>query len=192
MPRAAVYLRRYAYSFGQCPGPMGFHDGTIYLGEYPINLLEDGCWEQSEHPEIPHGDPRWPTHCTCGQAFTEKDEWQYFHDRIYSDGTRSWPKRELPVGAMFYADWYPKNMYWDNKEDDHLIVITPDGDWNIDGRASNCTLPNDRLHRCWVRHGTPPDIHVDKAGRTCSAGAGSFSKQRYHGFLHHGSLTSSM
>lgn len=83
--------------------------------------------------------------------------------------------------------------YWDNCEGRHLIVILPDGHhWNVDGRASNCTLPDDRLHRCWVRHGDPAvpgSIHVDKAGLTCQAGAGSILSGSYHGFLHHGALT---
>ena len=66
----------------------------------------------------------------------------------------------------------------------------PNGrEWDIDSRCSNCTLPDDRIHRCWVRHGEPPNIHVDKNGHTCSAGAGSILAGDYHGFLHNGELT---
>jgi hypothetical protein len=90
---------------------------------------------------------------------------------------------------MYYASWLPKDMYWDNKTDEHLMVITPGGEWCIDSRASNCTLPNDRLHRCWVRHGEPPNITVDKAGHTCSAGGGSIISGNYHGFLRNGQFT---
>lgn len=169
---------------------MGYHDNMVYFGEVPIKMIEDNCWDRVSESNVPHDDPRWPTHCTCGYQFKETDEWQHFHDRIYSDGSRSWPKRQLPVGAMFFADWYPKNMFWDDKEDEHLFVITPGGEWNIDARASNCTLPNDRRHRCWVRHGIPPEIHVDKNGSTCSAGAGSIQQTSYHGFLQNGFLTS--
>lgn len=46
-----------------------------------------------------------------------------------------------------------------------------------------------RPHKCWVRHGEPPDLHVDKAGVTCNAGAGSILSGDYHGFLHNGFLT---
>ena len=46
-----------------------------------------------------------------------------------------------------------------------------------------------RPHKCWVRHGAPPDVHVDKAGITCGAGAGSIAVAGYHGFLHRGCLT---
>jgi hypothetical protein len=70
-----------------------------------------------------------------------------------------------------------------------LMCMTPSNrEWNIDGRASNCTMPNERTHRCWVRHGTPPNIHVDKNGNTCQAGAGSIVSGNWHGFLHNGQL----
>lgn len=107
---------------------------------------------------------------------------------------------DFGIGAMWFADWYPLAKVapgevarfggdWDNQYDPPLHVSTPGGDWNIDSRASNCTLKNDRLHRCWIRHGAPPNITVDKAGRTCSAGAGSIQAGTYHGFLRNGQLT---
>lgn len=57
--------------------------------------------------------------------------------------------------------------------------------------ASNCTMPDDKNHKCWVRHGRPEDgtLHVDKNGHTCAAGAGSIVAGNYHGFLHNGHLT---
>lgn len=78
---------------------------------------------------------------------------------------------------------------WDNCDGRHLYGILPNGHrWNIDGRARNCALPHDRLHRCWVRHGTPESgaLHVDKAGLTCEAGAGSIDAAGWHGHLSHG------
>ncbi len=104
-------------------------------------------------------------------------------------------------GAMWFATWYAlekkgpngETLYgydWDNQTTPPLIVTTPSGgDWNIDSRASNCTMPNDRLHRCWVRHGDPPNVTVDKAGHTCGAGAGSIISRDYHGFLRNGQFT---
>jgi len=71
----------------------------------------------------------------------------------------------------------------------HLAVVCPDGHWwDIDGRASNCTMKEDKLHRCWVRHGDLPNITVDKNGVTCAAGAGSIQTDRWHGFLRNGEL----
>lgn len=72
----------------------------------------------------------------------------------------------------------------------HLIVICPNGGtWNVDSRASNCTMPYDYEHRCWIRHGIPPNVTVDKNGNTCQAGAGSIKCGDYHGFLRNGVLT---
>jgi hypothetical protein len=71
----------------------------------------------------------------------------------------------------------------------HLMVVTPDRHWwDIDGRANNCTMKTDKRHRCWVRHGVPPDLTVDKAGLTCAAGAGSIQTPDWHGYLHNGVL----
>jgi hypothetical protein len=186
--RAALSLRRYISSAElKCPRE-GYHNALMFIQNVDIKFDPRGYWD-ADRLDIPREDPRWPTHCACGFAFREGDEWQEYKDRLYTDGSKDYPHRDLPVGAMYYADWLPKNMFWDNKTDDHLHVVTPGGTWDIDGRASNCTLPNDRLHRCWVRHGEPPNIHVDKAGLTCSAGAGSIQSGSYHGFLHDGSLT---
>lgn len=99
--------------------------------------------------------------------------------------------RDLPVGAMRYAsqDYVDKGYYTPGPDGKSLMVLTPGGTWNIDSRASNCGLPVDNVHRCWVRHGIPPNITVDKAGNTCSAGAGSILIGDYHGFLRNGELT---
>lgn len=93
----------------------------------------------------------------------------------------------LPPGAMYYADWYHRKG-----PDGHtLIVKTPGGLWSVDGRASNCTRPTDTEHYCWVRHGTPPMITVDKNGNTCGCGCSIGQGQNYsayHGFLRNGEL----
>lgn len=68
-------------------------------------------------------------------------------------------------------------------------VKLPDGrTWYIDSRASNCDKPGDSSHRCWVRHGEPPNLTVDKIGNTCGAGGGSIATDGYHGFLRGGFL----
>lgn len=92
-------------------------------------------------------------------------------------------------GAMWYATWVPKGFDWDNEEEPHLYVVCPgDTCWDIDSRASNCTMPNDRIHRCWIRHGTAPNLTVDKNGFTCQAGAGSIQTSNWHGYLRNGEL----
>ena len=97
---------------------------------------------------------------------------------------------DFGVGAMWRAIWYWKNLTWDDETEPHLIVACPTRDWDIDSRCLNCGLPEDKVHRCWVRHGEPPNITVDKAGVTCSAGSGSIDLPAWHGFLRKGELVS--
>jgi len=126
--------------------------------------------------------------CACGDV-TCKAEFEEYEWRRTDTGETlfGWPS-EFGVGAMHFEE---SNGYHWGAEDTkpHLIVHTPGGSWDIDSRASNCTLPNDNVHRCWVRHGTAPDITVDKNGVTCAAGAGSIICGNYHGFLRNGELT---
>lgn len=90
-----------------------------------------------------------------------------------------------PVGALFVASW-SKACGADGRA---VVCVTPAGQWYIDGRANNCTLPNDTAHRCWVRHGTVGErLTIDKNGLTCAAGAGSIAQKGFHGFLKNGEL----
>lgn len=91
--------------------------------------------------------------------------------------------------------------------------IAPEGDpWHVDSLAGNCTVPckcgesyekhnrgeiqpphpfdpvDNRAHRCWVRVGEPPNVHVSKEGLTCGAGGGSIQGTNWHGYLRHGWL----
>lgn len=117
------------------------------------------------------------------------------------------PSGRLEPGSLYYADWIPHterpdgqqecwtttnsdgtihSRGWTNCTGRHLMGVCPNGSmWDIDGRASNCTLPDDTLHRCWVRSGEPEAglVVVSKDGLTCSAGAGSIAAGDYHGFL---------
>jgi len=125
-----------------------------------------------------------------------------------ADGTEL-PQSQLRPGDVFYSPWALRRQQlegthscpWDNCDGHHLICIVP-GEidaagrvethhWTVTGRASNCAMPDDRHHRCWVLHGDPerPEtMHVDKEGPTCKAGAGSIAVPGYHGFLDHGAL----
>lgn len=111
--------------------------------------------------------------------------WQSMKEATRPSGPDDWPK-EGYVRPTPHAARTPSYTFQDG---DHLEVVTPGGLWNVDSRASNCTMPYDYEHRCWVRHGDVPVITVDKAGLTCSAGAGSIQCGTYHGFLQNGHLT---
>lgn len=181
-----LYLRRYKPSTT---------DGTCHCDEMSKIQRVSGSATEAGYAMPDKTDHRWPVTCTkCGRPFADSDEWRLFEVSIYrredSGGEilfHSNPEvGNIPVGAMWDAHWIP---FWKGPDGKCLTVMTPGGEWMIDSRASNCTLPNDDRHKCWVRHGVPPNITVDKNGLTCSAGAGSIQCGKYHGFLRNGELT---
>jgi len=132
-------------------------------------------------------------------AVDANDHWQLFIESLYrrSDTGELTTIRHAPPGAIWNAPWMTKYPQWTGADGLSLHFKGPDGrEFSIDHRASNCTLPNDDVHKCWIRHGTPPDITVDKragipgasAATTCGAGAGSFVSANWHGFLRNGHL----
>lgn len=94
---------------------------------------------------------------------------------------------DLPIGACFARDFPPYG--YDGKA---ISCKMPFGKiWHIDSPATNCSLPDDGTHRCWVRHGTIGDkLTVDKNGETCSAGKGSIVIRNHAGkIIFHSMLT---
>jgi hypothetical protein len=190
--RSKRWLRRYASS--PCPGMAGYpnghtyHNANAFLDVVPGEALTIGdSW--------PHDDPRWPKACeACARPFEDGDPWQLMNRTLYCrhDNAQEFTLEEAPVGACWDATWQRDVRGWAGPDGRSLCVKVPGGgDWCIDGRASNCTRPEDTAHKCWVRHGSPEDgtLHVDKAGDTCSAGAGSIQTHNWHGFLHRGLLS---
>lgn len=176
-------LRRYAHEDAlPCPGPMGYHSVMILLDVVPATgtcVLEDA---------YSHDDPRWPKACVCGYEFGDVDHWQLFQERLYVGAGRGeeMALRDAPIGAMWWAPWNHLSVGRDGR---CLVVRLPGKrDWVVDGEASNCTRKGDRSHNCWVRHGEPPNVTVDKDGETCNAGAGSIVVPGWHGFLRNGVL----
>lgn len=184
--RRRLSLRRYAHE-GRCGGRLGIHEAVVELGieEHPH------APPSGETGEIPDHDPRWPSACShCGAPFSNTDARQINRDTLYqrSDGGPETTLRAAPPGAMWDATWMPEGCRVNGQ---YLIVRLPNGrDWCIDDEASNCTRKGDRTHRCWVRHGSSPDLTVDKNGETCAAGAGSILAGDFHGFLTNGVLRS--
>lgn len=182
-------LRRYRSDWrdnepkAPCALPMGYHDASVLITPQ-IELAEQPA---SSSNGLPHDDPRWPTACGCGYVFRPEDEWQVNWSTLYrrSDTSELVTLREAPAGAIWDAVWYPEK--WRRSDGHFYICRTPGGEWSIDGKCSNCTRPNEP-HECWVRHGVAPNLHVDKAGNTCAAGAGSIIAGGWHGFLHNGFL----
>ena len=107
---------------------------------------------------------------------------------------REVPSEDLPPGAMFDAEYMHGSHLGEHllqgADGISLVVVCPDGHhWMVDNESSNCSRKRE-AHCCWCRHGDPHtgDVHVDKDGNTCSAGAGSIQTGKWHGFLHHGYL----
>jgi hypothetical protein len=95
-------------------------------------------------------------------------------------------------GDGYYADNMSEDFWWDNPIRPVIVLILPNGvEWFLNSRANNCSLPNDRTHRCWCITGSLEDGTLNSDGKnchTCSAGAGSIQGGKYHGFLRHGYL----
>lgn len=196
-PRVEFQLRRWAKDGRcSCDREKVCAWASVDLGELDEPLREaPHRYERasSEIITVAEDDPRWPTQCVCGYVFQADDERCVDTHRLYAgapDG-KLYSLRNAPVGAMWDAWWMRSGGYGRIGPDGlYLIVKTPGGDWGVDDRASNCTMPSDDVHRCWVRHGDPRTgvVHVDKNGNTCGAGAGSILCGGYHGFLHNGEL----
>lgn len=194
--RVRVSLRRYTRNnVPDCcsayPGKYSYHVALADIGEELIERDEKGYISNGLKPVESHDDSRWTRQCACGYTFQESDEWQRFIEQIYrrENTGEEMTLRDAPAGAMWYAPWMD-DVYTPQGEH-NLMVKTPGGDWHIDGQANNCTIPEDgqqHHHHCWIRHGDPPDITVDKNGITCGAGAGSIQAGNYHGFLRNGYL----
>lgn len=181
-------LRRFVFSsaaHSKCPHFHGYHNASVVIGQQ----------ERSERfgygaDDFDHTSPLWPKACACGYVFHDDDEWQHNLENLFRD-TRDgslYLLRDAPPGAMYYAWWL--NDTFPGPDGQCLAVILPNKrEWLIDSVASNCTMPEDKVHRCWVREGTPPKVTVSKNGLTCGAGAGSILAGDYHGFLQNGFLT---
>ena len=206
--KARLTLRRYGGD--GCPSNKGgYHNAEIALFDVERIKVpavsgsrewayQDGAPRTFEEVEARRvaGEPipAWPTHCACGFAF-ETSGGQVFSDGLYRRtdtgeirGLREWD--HVP-GAMWNAEWLADHPFYRGPDGRSIHVVCPDGrSWCIDGPASNCTKPEDSAHKCWVRHGEPPALTVDKNGLTCAAGAGSIQTPgNYHGFLQNGEFT---
>jgi hypothetical protein len=189
------YMRRYCTG-SECGeiGGHGYHQARVLIDEVPENTdpIADSVDEGHAGP-FALDDPRWPTVCGCGYRFLDTDRKQYFPEDVYrrADTGEELILRDATPGAMWYNKHYSKYPSMCGPDARALSVKLPNGrDWHIDGQCSNCTMPNDLTHKCWIRHGVPPEVTVDKNGHTCQAGAGSILAGDYHGFLRGGYLES--
>lgn len=172
----------------------GGHFAEAPVGIYSFAEQPTGGYVSKADAESKYGLSAYPTHCKCGYQFTDADGFNHRFMRLYQrrdDPTQRYTLQNAPVGAMYYATWYEKYKRLCGPDGKSLVVVAPGKhDWFIDNRASNCTMPNDEVHKCWCRHGDPltGNVTVDKNGHTCAAGAGSLLIPGWHGFLTDGYL----
>jgi hypothetical protein len=180
-----------------CPNSYGANHPGIHNAYTPIGDKPDlenfrVFGEKTDYPT-----EMWPTRCAdCGAPIPEPSSKltqvgekgfyvvrQVFSSRLYDN--QSGEPEPGDIFRMHYHD--PKDCcYWDNCDGTHLFGVLPTGyQWDMDSRASNCTLPNERAHRCWTKTGSPEagTLDVGKGGHTCAAGAGSIDAPGWHGFL---------
>jgi hypothetical protein len=213
--RQKLFLRRYRSTSSAddkpCPLPQKYHDAMVDIGEAAEQKSAQG-YITAPSVDLYQDDPRWPAQCACGYVFSvtdDNDHWQVFGKSIYRrEGTTvEYTLEDAPPGAIWNAWWL--GDFHKGPDGQCLICRLPGGhDWNIDGIASNCDSPcarcgkprhacqckypngyqDSKPHKCWVRHGQPPKLTVDKNGVTCGAGAGSIVVPGWHGFLRNGVL----
>jgi hypothetical protein len=212
--RTRLSLRRYTNRM-PCPlrpGEYSYHNAAAVFCEVPVVGGRDYDGPHTR-ADVPAGGP-WPEACACGYRFVEADEWQVFSERLYArrDNGAIVTLRDAVPGAMWNADWLAHHPDYTGPDGRSISVNCPNGhEWTIDSRARNCDSPcatcgkpyhqhyseasaqnlghhfiESRPHKCWVRHGEPPNLTVDKNGTTCGAGAGSIQAGNYHGFLRNG------
>ena len=187
-----AYLR--VYWGNDCPScggsrHVGYHNAQRHLAD----SKEIQAWTFAGQPED-YPATRWPAKCDhCDAIVPPEARRQVFPKRLYDTASGDPEPGDLYFDDYLHSieDGVVRCVYWDNCTSAHLYCVLPNGRiWDIDSRANNCTQPDERTHRCWVRHGDPPNVHVDKAGHTCAAGAGSIMAGDFHGHLHGGHVVS--
>lgn len=214
--RAQIALRRYdSGAKRDCPIPNTWgHNASVVIGEGACELRpwrpDDPrlVWKAVDFSDDPRDygdDGRWPTACACGYTFTDKDERQVSWHPFYvgsPDGIAH-SMRELPVGAVYRADWYEEGAApfagadpekdWFRLGPDGMIleVVTPaNGDcmgtttWCVDQRSSP-------PRGFWTRNAIATDLKPgDPVPLHCNPSIFQFAPVGFHGWLHNGVIRS--
>jgi len=182
------FLRRFAFERQRpCPAvaegrnPFGCCDASVVI-EARVHKPRPPLAYETEGPEVPRDDPRWPVACAyCGQPFEAEHQWQVNDHRLWESAERGLETtlRDAPVGAMWWAWWCGNwgSPQWEARgRGPHLYVQTPGGEWDVDAPSSN--------GNGWERSGEPPKV-------TARPSIGIYDRQggwKYHGFLTDGVL----
>lgn len=175
--RARRALRRFTFGTDKpCPRSDYGHNASTPIEDGDVITAGDGTWRVEDN--VPHDDPRWPTVCACGYAFTDDDRWQVHGEQLWRapDGKAytvvGWRDDGAPAGAMWDAPWHHDIADWVGPDGMSLNVMLPDGTpWFIDGPS--------RTGGHWTRTGTPPNVTARP----------SILSPHYHGWLTDGVLS---
>jgi hypothetical protein len=177
----AQYLRRYTSSGRtKCPKRNDWgHNASVRIENRPHKAREPIDLVRVD--ETLAADARWPKTCDCGYEFTPEDERQIFQDWLMRriDTNELLPLRDAPIGAMWDAFWLASMKTTMSRPDDGitLMVMTPQGEFFCDGKASNG--PG------WTRTGDP---RSNPPTVTANPSIGPRVGETYHAWLRNGVL----
>lgn len=184
-----------AYAFRQAPCPAARHGLASCMAELVVQRSPvEG--PALTYQQLSESFPLLKACAACGRAVDSTWSFSTGRRRLWfrpeaPDDLREHPE-DFGPGAVHEADWLARfaHSWWDDWPEGKapIVIQTPGGGWMPESRANNCTLKDDRLHRCWVLHGEGLNLTADKNGRTCSAGAGSILSGGWHGWLSNGIL----
>lgn len=158
-------------------GFTGYHNAERLLqttAEVPTWDAEQGCFPSLVHTTIPAATGKvppdaWPTKCDhCGATpAADAVVARQFYRAFQYDSPEGVPQR----GDCFYRVMGKGHFCdWDDCDGRHLIIVLPTPsyfEWDTVHRASNCSQPADRAHRCWVVEGEPPKLSSVNSPRRC-------------------------
>lgn len=188
MPLAEQSLRRFVFSDKRpCPAkPNWGCDASVRIEDIAVPAVWMDTDRSPHHriggrgyiptPEEILAEQRWPTNCeACGQPFQPGDNWQRNVHQYYTDaqGSGRWTlhwQNMPPPGAMWHSYWM--DDIYAGPDGRSLTVMTPGGEWNIDGGASNSPAK-----QAWTRTGVAPDLVVSPSIDITG---------KYHGWLGNG------
>lgn len=196
-----IYLRRYSPSAAGRPCPLrhGYHQAMAYVGGC-ADPPDGVSWHDVPELQVESylTDERWPAFCGCGYEFGAGDKWQVFTDRVMVHDGETRAQRDLPVGAMYDASWYPEK----GPDGIALVVVCPPtseclNTWHVDGGAykdGKVTHPAP----AWTRTGDPRQPATLTCSPSIEIGFAYDAKTKkhqpggpcyYHGHLQSGVLT---
>lgn len=163
----------------------GYHNSFIPIEDGLVD--SDGVIRDGVRPELKEKYKNdFPIRCECGYRFKDDDQRQIFSEaqyedeqgniwttRVSTDTTFLLGKDAAPVGAMWSASWLEDMPQYTGPDGLSLHLRTPYGDWLIDRRSESCTRKEKKgdIHKCWIRHGTPPNITITR--NDCNPGENS-------------------